>query len=804
MLKSNYKTTNNVIINSLIELGDDLGAETKGKGRKFVSKFIEPGVAHYEEFGDVLITKETLDKFINTMVGAPVIIKHKDITDKNVDKERVGVISNVWFNQMDGWYYCDGIIWDKQAIDLVKNQGWNVSCTYDFESDKQPKTHNGKKIDMEFTDGEFLHLALVDNPRYERANIVMNSKAENEDRWITVHPNGEENKGRPLLIKDGESVGEALYRTYGDKNQQKLFDTKEYSKSKEDIKKDKDEQKRANKTSERIETIEYALKDRNVDDKTKEVLAKDLKKIKEEGLEGKKETSIKEEELITSPEDLKQVAEKKGVEKREVKPEDIGFEKETPYSQKDENRHQKINDLEDKAYKEFKTLHDNYIQGDVALSDFAKRKEQFNKKYKEAFKKLESDRFVSFEDFAKREHKQQEDKQADSPFGEDVKVIEHDKGLVDKRNKMTGYVKDNKGATVEQFGDGAYKVNFYQGTTLKNIKYYSTEKGMQKAVRDHLQAGASKEAKALETKTDLGQAETKYNDVLKKYNEASKARWKEGISSTDYYKAWGDYEKYKKELTSARREYAESIMSNFEKTDVNPYEERQEARKERYQELSQKAKEDSNRVYKSFQEGFDAIPMGQPIIGQRDANYRKKLWDKMDRSYELSKKSDYYAGKAGSVGKAGISADDANAIAKLADKYKSGVDSAEKRRIIDRVIDIHKRSTSSAPASESTDYGFSIERNSDLNRLQLKFDSIPDANTRAILKSNGFRWSPREKAWQRQLNGNAEGGLKRVIEKMKAENSLLEGIEEILEIEPITIKDIPVLTKLKNILNNFK
>jgi hypothetical protein len=29
------------------------------------------------------------------MVGCPVIIKHKDITDKNADKERVGVVSDV-------------------------------------------------------------------------------------------------------------------------------------------------------------------------------------------------------------------------------------------------------------------------------------------------------------------------------------------------------------------------------------------------------------------------------------------------------------------------------------------------------------------------------------------------------------------------------------------------------------------------------------------------------------------------------------------------------------------------------------
>jgi len=215
MLKSNYKNT--LIVNSLIELGDDLSADTKGKGRKFVSRFIEAGVAHYEEFGDILITKETLNKFIDTMVGCPVIIKHKDIDDKNADKERVGVVSKVWYDDKDGWFYCEGIIWDKQAIDLVKNQGWNVSCTYDFDSDKQAKIHNGKKIDMEFTGGEFLHLALVPNPRYERANIVLNSQdiVENEDRWITIHPNGEDEKGRHLLLKDGETPKEAIDRTYG-------------------------------------------------------------------------------------------------------------------------------------------------------------------------------------------------------------------------------------------------------------------------------------------------------------------------------------------------------------------------------------------------------------------------------------------------------------------------------------------------------------------------------------------------------------------------------------------------------------
>ena len=167
---------NSLIINNALEFGEDLTAEANGKGRKFVSRFIEAGLAHYEQFGDVLITKETLDKFVQTMVGCPVIIKHKDITDANADDERVGVVSKVWYDQKDGWFYCEGVIWNKQAIDLVKNQGWSVSCTYDFESDFKKGTYHGKDYDMEFTNGEFLHLALVPNPRYERATIVMNSK----------------------------------------------------------------------------------------------------------------------------------------------------------------------------------------------------------------------------------------------------------------------------------------------------------------------------------------------------------------------------------------------------------------------------------------------------------------------------------------------------------------------------------------------------------------------------------------------------------------------------------------------------
>lgn len=45
--------------------------------------------------------------------------------------------------------------------------------------------------------------------------------------------------------------------------------------------------------------------------------------------------------------------------------------------------------------------------------------------------------------------------------------------------------------------------------------------------------------------------------------------------------------------------------------------------------------------------------------------------------------------------------------------------------------------------------------NQEENRLQLLFDEKPSEEQRSELKGWGFRWSPSNKAWQRQLNSNA-------------------------------------------------
>ena len=52
-----------------------------------------------------------------------------------------------------------------------------------------------------------------------------------------------------------------------------------------------------------------------------------------------------------------------------------------------------------------------------------------------------------------------------------------------------------------------------------------------------------------------------------------------------------------------------------------------------------------------------------------------------------------------------------------------------------------------------------VVENSELMRLQLVFDGKPSDEVRAALKKHGFRWSPKNGAWQRQLTGNARFAL---------------------------------------------
>lgn len=63
--------------------------------------------------------------------------------------------------------------------------------------------------------------------------------------------------------------------------------------------------------------------------------------------------------------------------------------------------------------------------------------------------------------------------------------------------------------------------------------------------------------------------------------------------------------------------------------------------------------------------------------------------------------------------------------------------------------------------------GLKVVENTEAMRIQLIFDDKPSAEVRDVLKSYGFRWSPRYSTWQRHLNSNGKYAVKKVLEILK-------------------------------------
>ncbi len=64
---------------------------------------------------------------------------------------------------------------------------------------------------------------------------------------------------------------------------------------------------------------------------------------------------------------------------------------------------------------------------------------------------------------------------------------------------------------------------------------------------------------------------------------------------------------------------------------------------------------------------------------------------------------------------------------------------------------------------EVTFEGGTLVWNYQESRLQILFNKIPEESKRRELKSSGFHWSPKNRAWQRQLNPNAVSAAKRIL-----------------------------------------
>lgn len=266
---------------------------------------------------------------------------------------------------------------------------------------------------------------------------------------------------------------------------------------------------------------------------------------------------------------------------------------------------------------------------------------------------------------------------------------------------------------------------------------------------------------------------------------------------------------------------------------MNYYEEKLEARRERYQARAEAAQVEAGRRFKAgdLREEVSGIPMGQPVlIGHHSEKRHRAALKRADNSIrkgiEARKKADYYASKASSVGKGGISSDDPEAVTKLkakiakadgtraqykklnamwkrhkgdpakvavamemslasmekvketldADPYLSRTGkpiesfqitslSANIRRMKKR-LEVLDAAADEPEREDIYGPGFRIEEDKDENRIRFHFDARPDKETCRKMKSAGFRFSRANTAWQRHLNNSGRHAAYRMAKEL--------------------------------------
>jgi hypothetical protein len=147
------------------------------KGKRFVCNFIEPGIVDYRDSGGgiELIKRETIQNALNTFVGNPLTLGHvprKNLTDRGVAH---GFVDKVKWNGETGWFDCEGTVSTDQARTEIRN-GKRPSCGYTVLEYGPGGVYHNIPYDAEITKIQFHHLAIVENPRYEAADIRCNSK----------------------------------------------------------------------------------------------------------------------------------------------------------------------------------------------------------------------------------------------------------------------------------------------------------------------------------------------------------------------------------------------------------------------------------------------------------------------------------------------------------------------------------------------------------------------------------------------------------------------------------------------------
>lgn len=143
----------------------------RSKAQVFYCRHMQAGVAEYQDADGnpirYLIDTDPMKRLLATGNGIDVYVYHQDV---DYTKDADGYVAESFYNELDGWGWFKFLAVSEAAQKAIKD-GWSVSNAYSPTEFGDGGTKNAVSYDRAILDGEFTHLAIVPNPRYEDAKI---------------------------------------------------------------------------------------------------------------------------------------------------------------------------------------------------------------------------------------------------------------------------------------------------------------------------------------------------------------------------------------------------------------------------------------------------------------------------------------------------------------------------------------------------------------------------------------------------------------------------------------------------------
>jgi hypothetical protein len=285
------------------------------QAKTFIIPAMRAGLVQYEN-ERVLVSNETLAEMAKSSFGIPLLSDHieqaeieKDI-DAAIEKYGCGRVAEMTYDTATDLWMAHCVVDTQEGVDLFAKK-YGVSTSYQVEQKGTGGTLNGVEYNAEILAGKYLHLAIVENPRYEMAKdpVFMNSAdltqkndsssletvTENKGVlnmkfWKTKREEVKENASDLEIEVDGQKVSfDALVSAYKEvKNNKgkKNEDDKEKKEGEGEDKKPEDEPKDNAKEAEEklnaevdalLNSLETEDKDNETEDKDNETEDKDEK-----------------------------------------------------------------------------------------------------------------------------------------------------------------------------------------------------------------------------------------------------------------------------------------------------------------------------------------------------------------------------------------------------------------------------------------------------------------------------------------------------------------------------------------------